>query len=697
MGPEARACRTTARDVLWLGAAVAVLLVYWFRGVNARVPAEFSFAGSDLPFQFLPDYAVLAGRLRAGELPQWNPMQGQPFLATLLPGTFYPARLLLLVLDVPTAMHVSTVLHLVLSLAATFALCRALGAGIVGALLGGAVYVGIHALPALYWSPFLEAGAWLPVAALALTRLAATASFGWAVVLGLALGIQVLAGAYQHALYATYGLAVLGLGLLVDPQRRGRLATPAMAARLATAVIVALATAAPQALPTLAWSAETVRNGARLTDAQIDPYPFPQLVWASMFRSSGEGSITLVGKPVAVLALVGCLTQRRFGVVLLLGTLVTLALCLGRGTPAFALFHVLPGFSSFRLPVRLLILVGFFTALGVALGGDHLVRRGRVGSAVAAIGVVAVAWTLFAPRRIASALPWTVSKASLGGPPALMLLLEHGTRDGRTLVTGTGFVDGISPKSPGMHHVRNLEDYNPLSSRRLAAYMNALVGKPPPRPEDTPMFVGFLPMNEPIVRPELLDMAAVQTVLIKTVAMPVRQPPFRQIGREQKWTLYENPLAFPRAFTIDRARFVADDAAALEVVRAPGFDARQEVVLVGAPGSGDVAVLAAGPADSLRGVRIVRDAPENVAIDVRTDSPAVLVLTDPIAPGWTATVNGRPAPVLAANYLGRGVVVPMGDSHVEFTYRAPGLRAGLMLAAFGWVAVAAGAVMRRVR
>jgi hypothetical protein len=275
-----------------------------------------TFAGSDLPYQFLPDYTALAGRLRNGELPSWNPLQGQPFLATLIPGTLYPARLLLLVLDVPTAMHVSTVLHLVLSLVATFLLCRALGTGGLAAITGAAAFVGIHALPALGWPNFLEGGAWLPVAALALVRLAATASFGWSIVLGMALGLCVLAGCYQHALYAIYALALLALALLADPARRGRLASPAVMVRLVVAAVVAVATAAPQALPTLAWSAETIRSGVPLTDAQLDPYPWPMLVWERMFPGLGDENALAVTIPVGLLALLGCVTHRRFGVVL---------------------------------------------------------------------------------------------------------------------------------------------------------------------------------------------------------------------------------------------------------------------------------------------------------------------------------------------------------------------------------------------
>jgi len=131
------------------------------------------------------------------------------------------------------------------------------------------------------------------------------------------------------------------------------------------------------------------------------------------------------------------------------------------------------------------------------------------------------------------------------------------------------------------------------------------------------------------------------------------------------------------------------------MVRSPAFDARQEVVLVGRPEGDDGAALGAGPGDSLREVPIVRDDPEQVALEARTDRAAAVILTDGFAPGWSASVNGRPVPVLAANYLGRGVVVPAGENRVDFVYRAPGLRAGFALALIGWSVVATGAVLRR--
>jgi len=57
-----------------------------------------------------------------------------------------------------------------------------------------------------------------------------------------------------------------------------------------------------------------------------------------------------------------------------------------------------------------------------------------------------------------------------------------------------------------------------------------------------------------------------------------------------------------------------------------------------------------------------------VEIDADASTASLLMLTDSNYPGWFATVNGQPAPIISANYLFRGVVVPPGKSRVEFVY-----------------------------
>ncbi len=91
------------------------------------------------------------------------------------------------------------------------------------------------------------------------------------------------------------------------------------------------------------------------------------------------------------------------------------------------------------------------------------------------------------------------------------------------------------------------------------------------------------------------------------------------------------------------------------------------------------------------------DLPERVGVETTSDGPALLVLNDAYAAGWRATVDGRPAEILPANYMARGVWVPAGSHRVEFTYRTPGLREGWAVFAAGALALAGWAALARRR
>lgn len=89
---------------------------------------------------------------------------------------------------------------------------------------------------------------------------------------------------------------------------------------------------------------------------------------------------------------------------------------------------------------------------------------------------------------------------------------------------------------------------------------------------------------------------------------------------------------------------------------------------------------------------IVRYEPDEVEVNAVSPAPALLVLFDSYYPGWKATVNAAPAPILRADYNFRAVPVPAGTSRVLFEFKPWSFRLGLMLAAAA-LAVLAAAVL----
>ncbi|MAG36022.1 MAG: hypothetical protein CL878_07250 [Dehalococcoidia bacterium] len=101
------------------------------------------------------------------------------------------------------------------------------------------------------------------------------------------------------------------------------------------------------------------------------------------------------------------------------------------------------------------------------------------------------------------------------------------------------------------------------------------------------------------------------------------------------------------------------------------------------PGRGGASITDGGTAT------LVAAMPERVTVETSATRPGILVLTDTYYPGWRATVDGRPANLLRANYLFRGVYVPAGAHQVEFAYHPAPFQRGLLVSGLALVAALA--------
>jgi uncharacterized membrane protein YfhO len=66
-------------------------------------------------------------------------------------------------------------------------------------------------------------------------------------------------------------------------------------------------------------------------------------------------------------------------------------------------------------------------------------------------------------------------------------------------------------------------------------------------------------------------------------------------------------------------------------------------------------------------------------MEVQAGRAGYVVLADAFDPGWRATVDGEPAPLLRANVAFRAVAVPAGRHVVEMVYRPRAVILGLAL------------------
>jgi len=72
------------------------------------------------------------------------------------------------------------------------------------------------------------------------------------------------------------------------------------------------------------------------------------------------------------------------------------------------------------------------------------------------------------------------------------------------------------------------------------------------------------------------------------------------------------------------------------------------------------------------------------------------MLLDSWAEGWSASIDGEPARIERADGLVRAVRIGAGRHAIEFRYRTPGLRTGMLVSALAWLALAAAAFWVRM-
>lgn len=170
------------------------------------------------------------------------------------------------------------------------------------------------------------------------------------------------------------------------------------------------------------------------------------------------------------------------------------------------------------------------------------------------------------------------------------------------------------------------------------------------------------------VRPDFLDFVGVKYV-VADFDLNVEAPGHWALVKQYDgYALWTNRRVMPRAFLAPAVIWVQTPEKAFARVTAPDFDWHGPVVLEqrgtrGFP-PGEY------PGSPMGGmVRFLTYRPHWVRLEVTTDRPAFLVLTDVLYPGWKAFVDGHRSEIWPANYAFRAVYVGVGRHEVEFRYK----------------------------
>jgi hypothetical protein len=178
--------------------------------------------------------------------------------------------------------------------------------------------------------------------------------------------------------------------------------------------------------------------------------------------------------------------------------------------------------------------------------------------------------------------------------------------------------------------------------------------------------------------------------------------PFKDMGTGGGGVrIYENAGALPRAFLVTKAILMERAQDTLPVLGNDLFEPHEFIVLsredIPPWLSEELMRPRAVSAEGFRGTaRIVRYEPNIVNVEVETNGPCFLVLSESYFPGWRTRVNGKDADLLKANFFLRGIrIKDAGTHHVELVFTPLSYTLGKYVSFLTLVLLVIGLLVRR--
>ncbi len=743
-------------EAILIAGLILLPLLFWWQ-LWAPSPAERStLPEGDFSGQYYPLQLFAARELAEAKLPAWNPYlnAGQPGLADIQTGFFYPPNLLLnlalRLLGVPYGLGTLTaqvVLHFSLASLFTYLFVRHLarragarrtaarGAGLVAAL--SFTYSGYLTSFPVQQPTILETAVWLPLVLLFLDRTFFHARPAPQVILAaLALACALLAGHPQTAMHLVYATAAYGL-FLIGVTRKDRhpafwqsILTGGVKVGLVLALAVALA--AVQLAPTLEFIARSTRAGMDYGDVAWG-FPLAEITHL-LYPGYFGGSPQYVGILPLILAAAALLVRRvrRDVIFWLFVGAAAFVLAFGQHTFLYNVAYLLaPGFAVVRNQERIIYLFGFAISVLAGYGSLLLMQpvppRERKGY-----------------RRFARAVPWVWAFFAaltalwyygylLGEQQGVEVNLFAGVLRHHTLILlilggsailfalrlrgrlRRGWLAALALLLIALNLFTVNWRYNLAEPVAGGAYPESgLVAFLREQP-------GTFRISSAGLLPGGSGAGSVYELEDITGNTPMRLDGFQQfedrVGSWQRWQLlnvryvlsqrdldgpglervYEEGEVkiYRMGDPLPRAWVVpqtvsAEDGQAFDLLNQEGFDPRTTAVV--GPGEG----VGAPSEAEYRAARVVDAAPGRLVLEVTATGEGLLVISQPFYPGWQAQVDGAPARLVRTNILLQGVPIGRGEHLVVVEYQLsvwPGL---ISLATLG-MCLASLALGRRAR
>jgi hypothetical protein len=119
------------------------------------------------------------------------------------------------------------------------------------------------------------------------------------------------------------------------------------------------------------------------------------------------------------------------------------------------------------------------------------------------------------------------------------------------------------------------------------------------------------------------------------------------------------------------------------------FDPRQIAWIEGVKPPALARFTPGGSTGTAEAVTVRYPDPQHAELDVSLERPGLVILADAYYPGWTLTVDDRPATILRANRMMRGVALDAGKHHLVYEYRPRSFALGKVATLVGFVGLMA--------
>ncbi len=212
--------------------------------------------------------------------------------------------------------------------------------------------------------------------------------------------------------------------------------------------------------------------------------------------------------------------------------------------------------------------------------------------------------------------------------------------------------------------VRDVLGYNPVQLPRYWAFIRTV--------DQLPIFYNTSVVQRPTTGID--DLLGVRFLIVPEEVVP--PVPGSVVATDRGYDLVRVLHPVPLVSAPTTVHVVPDAAAGLRESLRPRFDPSESVALETDPG-----IATGGPPGSLS-YEGTDDGRLRIGADLRSD--AVVLVRTAYDPGWSATVDGRPAPVLPADGFLQGIPVPRGTHTVLLSYRDDAIFEALWWSGAAW-------------